>query len=160
MKKMIMLLSASAGLAFALALPAAADMKTSPAADPAAANKALAEAVSHGEEMFGHDTFGGHKKMNGASVTCQTCHLGGGQVAGRMPDGKQIPSLVNAAAIFPRYNPKLHRVVTLDMQIQKCVKGGLHGQPPAYGSKAMVDMVAYLHSIAKGQPMDSGAAPK
>ncbi len=160
MKKMIMLLPAIAGLALTLALPVAADMKSSPAADPAAADKALAQAVSNGAKMFGHDTFGGHQKMHGASVTCETCHMGGGQVPGRLPDGKQIPSLVNAAAIFPRYNPKLHRVVTLDMQIQKCVKGGLHGQPPAYGSKAMVDMVAYLHSIAKGQPMDSGAAPK
>ncbi len=156
MKKMTMLTSAIAGLALVLALPAAANMKV----NSAAADKVLAQAASHGAEMFGHDTFGGHRKMHGVSVTCDTCHMGGGQVAGQLPNGKQIASLVNAAAIFPRYSPKLHRVVTLEMQIQHCVKGGLGGRPPAFGSKAMVDMVAYLHSIAKGQPIDAGGMPK
>ena len=36
---------------------------------------------------------------------------------GKLPNGKVIPSLSNAAAIFPRYNPKAKRVLTLDDQI-------------------------------------------
>ncbi len=156
MKQATIFTSAIAGLALALALPAAASMKM----NSTDAGKMLAQSASRGAEMFAHDTFGGHRKMHGAAVTCDTCHMGGGQVAGRLPNGKQIPSLVNAAAIFPRYSPKLHRVVTLEMQIQHCVKGGLGGRPPAFGSKAMVDMIAYLHSIAKGQPTDAGGMPK
>ncbi len=156
MKHITVLTSAIAGLAMVLSLPDAASMKIS----SAAAGKVLAQAASHGADMFAHDTFGGTRKMHGASVTCDTCHMGGGEVSGRLPNGKKIPSLVNAAAIFPRYSPNLHKVVTLEMQIQHCVKGGLGGRPPAFGSKAMVDMVAYLHSIAKGQPVDAGGMPK
>ncbi|MDA8363605.1 MAG: cytochrome C [Gammaproteobacteria bacterium] len=119
----------------------------------------LQAAVNHGRNLFEHGTFGSSRRMHGAPVTCSTCHMGGGLVAGRLPNGKPLPSLVNAAAIFPRYNPNLHRVVTLEMQIQHCIKGGLGGNPPAFGSKPMVDMVAYLHSIAKGQPVNSGGKP-
>ena len=159
MKQTTLLKLAASSLALVLALPVAAAMKEKPA-DPAAAAKMLDSAASEGGKIFAHDTFGSHRKIHGMSVTCETCHLGGGQVAGRMPNGKAIPSLVNAAAIFPRYNPKFHSVVTLDMQIQHCVKGGLGGRPPALGSKTMVDMIAYLHSIAKGQTIDAGGMPK
>lgn len=151
MKKTLVLAVAFTALTLGLALP------TSARAD---AKSALKDAAKRGGEMFAHDTFGGHRKMAGAAVTCETCHLGGGQVAGRLPNGKEIPSLVNAAVIFPRYAPKMHRVVTLEDQIQHCVKGGLGGKPPAYGSTAMADMVSYLASIAHGQPMDAGGAPK
>ncbi|MHB1950530.1 MAG: c-type cytochrome [Acidiferrobacteraceae bacterium] len=155
MNKCKMLSAVAAGLMLAAALPAGAMMKPNPAAE-----KALNAAAAHGEYLFQHGTFGGHRRMHGAGVTCETCHMGGGRVAGRLPNGKQIPSLVNAAAIFPRYAPKAHRVVTLEMQIRHCVKGGLGGHPPAFGSTAMVDMIAYLHSIAKGQPITPGGMPK
>ncbi|MDA8420578.1 MAG: cytochrome C [Pseudomonadota bacterium] len=119
----------------------------------------LQAAVNHGQSLFEHSTFGGSRRIHGAPVTCNTCHQGGGRVAGRLPNGKAIPSLVNAAAIFPRYNPNLQRVVTIEMQIQHCVRGGLQGHPPGFASKPMVDMVAYLNSIAKGQPVNSGGKP-
>ncbi|MHB1514731.1 MAG: c-type cytochrome [Acidiferrobacteraceae bacterium] len=156
MKKTILASALAGSLILTVALPAGAMMKM----NPAVAHKALAEAAHRGAYLFGHDTFGGHRRMHGVPVTCETCHLGGGRVAGRLPNGARIPSLVNAAAIFPRYNPMAHGVVTLAMQIQHCIKGGLGGQPPALGSKTMVDMVAYLHTLAKGQPVDAGGMPK
>lgn len=157
MKTVILASLMSGSLMLAAALPATAAMAKM---NPAVAQKALNEATMSGEHLFDHGTFGGHRRIHGAGVTCETCHMAGGRVAGRLPNGKKIPSLVNAAAIFPHYNPMARRIVTLEMQIQHCVKGGLGGHPPAFGSKAMVDMVAYLHSIAKGQPITPGGMPK
>lgn len=157
MKRITMIASALATACMVAAiLPATAKMKM----DPAVAKKALSNATASGEELFAHGTFGSHRRMMGAPVTCQTCHVAGGRVPGTLPNGKKVPSLVNAAAIFPHYNPKVHQVVTLETQIRKCVQGGIGGKPPAYDSKAMTDMVVYLHSIAKGQPIDMGGKPK
>ncbi len=149
-------------IAITSALAAAVTLTLGIAANAQAANPAmeLHAAANHGRYLFEHGTFGGTRHMGGAPVTCDTCHVGGGLVKGRLPNGMTVlPSLVNAAAIFPRYNPKAGHVVTLEMQIQHCIKAGLGGHPPAPDSKAMVDMVAYLHSIAKGQPMNSGGKP-
>lgn len=157
MRKTMMLVSAlAAAWMLAPTVPAAAKMKM----DPEVAKKALDQAVASGANLFAHGTFGGHRQMMGAPVTCQTCHVAGGRVPGTLPNGRKVPSLVNAAAIFPHYNPKVHQVVTLETQIRNCVQGGLGGKPPAYDSKEMTDMVVYLHSIAKGQAMDMNGKPK
>lgn len=125
------------------------------------ASVALAKAVSAGAHMFNTDTFGGHEQnFHGVRTTCSTCHIDGGRVMGHLPNGKKIPSLVNAVAIFPRYNPKMHKVITLETQIRSCVHNGLLGHPPAYGSTAMADMVAYLGSLAHGQTVNIGGMPK
>lgn len=158
MKKRQLALTAATAIAMSLSLPALAAMGGMK--NPEAAKHALEAAAKHGGMLFAKDSFGGHRKIAGAAVTCQTCHLGGGLVAGRLPNGKKIPSLVNAAAIFPRFNPMAHKVVTLGGQIQHCIAGGLGGHPPALGSKPLVDMEAYLASIAHGQSMDAGGKPK
>lgn len=128
-------------------------------ASPAAL--ALAQAVANGARLFATDSFGGHERtLSGQPTTCATCHSHGGRTMGRLPNGKPIPSLINAAAIFPRYNPHMHRVVTLETQIRACVRNGLLGHPPAYGSRAMADLVSYLGSLAHGQPVAIGAKPR
>jgi thiosulfate dehydrogenase len=122
---------------------------------PAGANAgALQEAVAHGREIFAHDTFAGR------GLTCNSCHSGLGKTRGHLPNGASIPSLVKAAAIFPRFKPRLHKVVTLEQQVRGCVAGALGGKPPAYGSRTLVDLVTYLGSLAQGQPVDIGGAPK
>jgi len=124
------------------------------------ASQALAKAVSAGAHTFNTDTFGGHEQsFHGTKTTCSTCHIDGGRVMGRLPNGKRIPSLTNAAAIFPRYNPKMHKVITLETQIRSCVQNGLLGHPPAYGSQTMANMVAYLGSLAHGQRVMIGGKP-
>ncbi|MEJ2382460.1 MAG: cytochrome C [Gammaproteobacteria bacterium] len=114
----------------------------------------LQQAVAHGREIFAHDTFGGR------GLTCNSCHSGLGKTQGHLPNGAAIPSLVKAAAIFPRYKPRLHKVVTLEQQVRGCVAGALGGKPPAYGSRTLVDLIAYLGSLAQGQPVHIGGAPR
>ena len=96
----------------------------------------------------------------GNGRTCNTCHRGGGKDQGRLPNGKTIPSLGNAAAIYPRYSKGAHMVITLPQQVHRCVMGALRGMPPAYDSNAMTDLVAYITSLAQGKRIDMGGAPK
>lgn len=114
----------------------------------------LALAVAKGAQLFENETFGGNGK------TCATCHVDGGKSAGMLPNGRRLPSLVNAAAIFPRYNASLGQVLTLEGQVQRCVHGALGATPPDLGSPELVALVAYLGSIARSQPVDIGGAPK
>jgi len=122
------------------------------AADPA--GEALAQAVDKGASLFAHETFGGNGN------TCETCHVGGGKVPGMAPNGKTLPSLLNAAAIYPRFSRSAGQVVTLEGQIYQCIRGGLGGTPPAAGSPDLVAIAAYLGSIAQGQVVGIGTVPK
>ncbi len=145
---------------FKTALGVAACLATG-SAFASVASQALSHAVHAGAKIFNTDTFGSHERsFHGQRTTCATCHINGGRTAGRLPNGKTIPSLVNAAAIFPRYNPHVHKVITLETQIRMCVRNGLLGHPPAYGSRTMADLVSYLGSLGHGQSVDIGGPPR
>ena len=64
-----------------------------------------------------------------------------------MPNGKAIPSLENAAAIFPHVRARDHKLVTLPDQVHSCVAGALKGTPPDYGSEDLNALVAYITSL-------------
>lgn len=119
-----------------------------------AAPSPLAQAIADGKHIFIHDTFGGR------GTTCESCHKAAGMGPTVTPNGHKFPSLSNAAAIFPRYSPRAGKVITIEDQIRGCVAGGLGGKPPAYGSKTMRSLVAYLTSLSQGKPIDMGGKPK
>ena len=114
----------------------------------------LHAAIQRGSRIFATATFGGH------GMTCQSCHSGGGRIAGRLANGSRIPSLGNAAAIFPRYSPRAGKVITLEDQIRACIAGALGGKPPEYGSRKLTDLVSYLTFLSNGKPIDVGGKPK
>lgn len=118
------------------------------AAEPAAGAQAgsLQQAVQQGADIFAHNEFGGVR-------TCETCHLDGGRTAGKLPDGKPLPSLVGAAAAFPKYAPRQQSVITLSQQLGRCIAGGVQGKPPALGSPELVALETYLTSLSKGTVM-------
>ena len=121
----------------------------------AAANEPhLEKAIQGGQALFAHETFGGN------GMTCQSCHVDGGVAPGKLPNGTAIPSLANAAAIFPRFNPRANKVVTLDDQVRNCIARALQGQPPAYGSEQLTQLVSYLASLAQGKPLDMNGKPQ
>ena len=97
-------------------------------------------------DLFAHESFGG-------AGTCETCHLNGGRDAGKLPNGKAIPSLIGAAAAFPRYSPRVQSVITLSQQIARCIGGALKGTPPAFGSPDLVALDTYITSLSKGVVM-------
>lgn len=120
----------------------------------AASSPELDKAVQNGKELFSHETFWGDGK------TCESCHVNGGTVATKLPSGKALASLSNAAAIFPRFRVKSNKVITLPDQVRNCVQGGIGGTPPDYGSEQLTDLVAYLTSLAQGKAIDMGGVPQ
>lgn len=113
----------------------------------------LSDAVMMGAKLFVKETFGGNGK------TCQTCHADGGKGGGTLPDGRTVPALNNAAAIFPRYNARQDKVFTLSDQMRHCINQ-VKGTPPAYGSVELNALVSYVSSLSEGQPIDMGGKPK
>lgn len=116
--------------------------------------ESLQASIQQGSQIFATDTFGGK------GLTCQSCHAGGGKQPGQLGNGSKIPSLTNAAAIFPRYSPRAMKVVTLENQIQACIAGALGGKPLEYGGLKMTDLVSYLTSLSHGKSMEMGGKPK
>ena len=123
------------------------------AAQSAGAETPLEMAVATGAHLFATATFGGNGR------TCETCHKDGGKAPGQLGERK-LPSLLNAAAIYPRFSPDAGKVITLEGQLRSCIKGGLAGTPPEPGSPDLVAIASYLGSIAKGQRVEVGGAPK
>ena len=119
-----------------------------------AADPQLQEAVARGHESFLHNTFGGSGRV------CNTCHLGGGTQPGRLPNGEAIPSLANAAAIFPRIRQEDHALITLADQVRSCVAGAIKGKAPAYGSDELNSLVSYVTSLSEGKAIEMGGAPR
>jgi thiosulfate dehydrogenase len=120
----------------------------------AATEPQLEKAIQDGKTLFVHETFGG------AGNTCQTCHVEGGAGPGKSSKGGAIPSLANAATIYPRFEAKKNKVITLEEKIQNCVAGALRGKPPAYGSEQMTQLVSYVTSLAQGKPVNMGGKPQ
>jgi L-cysteine S-thiosulfotransferase len=70
----------------------------------------------------------------------------GRSLAGCFPNGGR-----RIAAVYPQYDPRLKRVITLEMAINQCLKS--HNQPLLEPGDAatMGPVVAYLRSLAVGQ---------
>lgn len=126
----------------------------SPLSGAHAADAELDHAVAQGKDLFSHANFGGSGKV------CESCHLGGGREPGRLPNGKAIPSLTNAAAIFPRFQQRSGKVITLTDQIRSCATNALEGTPPEYGSEQLNSLASYITSLAQGKPVNMGGTPQ
>lgn len=113
----------------------------------------LSDAIMIGEKLFKKETFGGNGK------TCQSCHADGGKGGGTLPDGRTVPALNNAAAIFPRYNARQDKIFTLSDQTRHCINE-VKGTPPAYGSVELNALISYVSSLSEGKPVDMGGKPK
>ncbi len=124
-----------------------------PAKDFAVKATSLDEAVQQGAQIFASDRFGGKQMFRSQPATCASCHSNNGKTEGAMPDGNRLPSLVGAAAAFPKFSPEKHEVITLEEQVMDCITGGLQGEPPTYNDPRIVDLIAYLTSLSKGSVM-------
>ncbi len=140
----------SAAFLFAVG-PALALLTPSPAV---AIDPELQNAIARGSGEFLHETFGGGGRV------CNSCHLGGGTLPGKLPNGEAIPSLANAATVFPRVRQEDHALITLSDQVRVCVAGAIRGKPPEYGSDELNALVSYVTSLSQGKAIDMGGAPK
>ena len=104
----------------------------------------LQAAVQAGAHAFANDSFGGHS-------TCIACHSNGGFGPGKTPSGMALPSLQGAAARFPQWRGG--KLVTLQMQVTRCIRGAFGGTPPAPDSARMAELLTYLTALSRGVPM-------
>ncbi|MDY0331550.1 MAG: c-type cytochrome [Thiomonas sp.] len=148
----------AAALAFGTASASAA---TAPPGQFTATAKvsSLDEAAAQGAQIFANDSFGSKQTwvppnaFSSHAMTCAACHTDGGKTEGTTPTGAHLPSLIGAAAKYPKFKAKKHAVYTLERQIVHCVRAGIMGKPPGYNSPEMIDLVAYLTQISKGATM-------
>jgi thiosulfate dehydrogenase len=90
-----------------------------------------------------------HHLMKGyvrADLECADCHIN----AGTQPRGG---SFVGVYGRFPQWNKRAHRVIALQDRIAECFLYSMNGRPPAYTSKAMVAVVAYIAWLSRNTPV-------
>jgi len=86
-----------------------------------------------------------------ADLTCADCHI----AAGMLPRGG---SFIGTYARFPQWNRRAHRVIALQDRIAECFLYSMNGKAPAYDSKPMISIVAYIAWLSRGTPI--GAKPR
>ncbi len=133
-------------LALTLAL-AACSARAAQTATPAYDPKALpagpvGEAIAYGHSII-VDTPRLMKPYVGAQMSCAACHI----AAGTQPRGG---SFIGLYGRFPQWNKRAHRVIALQDRIAECFLYSMNGKAPAYSSKAMISIVAYIAWLSRG----------
>jgi thiosulfate dehydrogenase len=80
----------------------------------------------------------------GNTLSCASCHANGGVDSSL--------DLVGISKIYPQYNPRAGREVTLQERINGCFKRSMNGKPLPPDSKEMKAMVAYYSYISTNVP--------
>ncbi|MFS0690862.1 c-type cytochrome [Sporosarcina sp. 179-K 8C2 HS] len=101
--------------------------------DTSNAIRAKASSVEDGENLVNE-------------LSCTSCHAGDGL-------DKDTSSLVGVAAVYPQYNERADKVLTLEDRINGCMVRSMNGQPFKEGDEDLDAMVAYLSYISEGIPV-------
>lgn len=80
-----------------------------------------------------------------ADLTCANCHIAAGTKA-------RAGSFIGTYARFPQWNARAHRMIALQDRLAECFLYSMNGRAPAYSSKQMIAMVAYIAWLSRGTP--------
>jgi len=113
-------------------------------------NEVQAKTLKEGAALFKDASLG----SNGN--TCTSCHPGGKSTGGEaqvpMRDFKiPIPSLVGAAATFPKYKIPNDRVITLTEMDNNCIGMFMGGDPLPLDSPPAIALSMYVSSLSNGE---------
>src|SRR5581483_5462992 len=122
-----------------------------PTRDPSLAASKLSDQIKWGYRIF-VDTPHEAARFTGGTVACINCHLNAGQRERALP-------LVAVAGMFPEYNGRASRLITLADRIVDCFmrsenapgRGTDHLPTPT--SKEVLALNAYITWLSKGQPV-------
>ncbi len=87
-----------------------------------------------------------------ANMDCAACHVAGGT----KPKGG---SFVGIYGQFPQWNARAHRMIALQDRLAECFLYSMNGKPPAYYSREMVAMVAYIAYLSRGTQVGAPPGP-
>lgn len=121
--------------------------------------------VEKGKELFNST------KLSTNGQSCNSCHPGGGTTGGMVqtpmkseltgkPYDLPVPSLVGAAATFPKFKVPNGRVVGLREMNNNCVMMFLGAKPLPLGSEEAIALADYVTTLSKGEEVDPGKIPE
>jgi len=84
-----------------------------------------------------------------ADLNCDSCHRSRGTVAHGL-------SLKGSYTTFPKWNARAGRYIEVQDRIAECFLYSMNGKPPAYYSRQMIAITAYIASLSEGVPLGSG----
>ena len=143
-------------------IPAATTMVTAwqiplnPLEDKTLDKSPLADQIRWGFQIF-TDTPKHAPQFAGGTVSCANCHLNAGQRERALP-------LVGVAGMFPEYNARATRLISLGDRIVDCflrsenATGRSVDAPPTTTSKEVLALSAYIAWLSKGQPVGRSPA--
>jgi thiosulfate dehydrogenase len=132
------LLLASAGAA------RAADAPFAPPAPSTISPGPLGDAIWFGRKTA-EQTSASVKANVGAALSCTSCHLQGGRTPNASP-------WVGLWGVYPEYDARSGRVITLGDRINECFRRSMNGKPLALDSVAMRGLLSYIWWLSKDVP--------
>lgn len=78
----------------------------------------------------------------GNRLSCADCHIRSGTQPWSAP-------MIDLAPLFPMYNKRAGRVISLEERIQECFARSENGTPPPQRSPAIQALVAYIGSLSR-----------
>jgi thiosulfate dehydrogenase len=111
---------------------------------------AVGDLIRYGHDIIA-DTPKYMKPYIGADMSCAACHI----AAGTVPRGGYL----GVYGEFPQWNTRAHRVISLQDRLAECFLYSMNGHPPAYNSREMEAMVAYIAWLSRGWPVGSHVDP-
>lgn len=111
----------------------------------------VGDLVRYGYELIMH-TRTHLKPYITANMDCAACHVNGGTKA-------RGGSFVGIAAQFPQWNTRARRVISLQDRLAECFLYSMNGRPPAYNSREIEAMVAYITYLSRGAKLGSKPDP-
>ena len=119
-----------------------------PTTDPSLTDARMADQIKWGYRIF-TNTPHEAARFTGGTVSCNNCHLNAGQRERSLP-------LVGVAGMFPEYNGRAARLISLDDRIVDCfmrsenAPGRGVDNLPTPTSKEVLAVAAYITWISKG----------
>jgi thiosulfate dehydrogenase len=111
----------------------------------------VGDMVRYGHELIVH-TRAHMPQYVSARMDCEACHVNAGTKA-------RGGSFVGIAAQFPQWNNRAKRVISLQDRLAECFLYSMNGHPPAYNSREVEAMVAYITYLSRGSKLGSKPDP-
>lgn len=127
-----------------------------PLTDPALTDPRLGDQIKWGYRIF-TNTPHEAPRLTGSKVSCINCHLNAGQRDRALP-------LIGVAGMFPEYNNRAARLISLPDRIVDCFmrseNGSAHDavQHPTTASKEVLAVAAYITWLSRGYAVGANPA--
>lgn len=114
-------------------------------------------AWQRGRQLFNDAATGEGSK----GLACNSCHPGGGTTGGEAEVPMRqyklpIPSLIGAAATFPKYKIPNDEVITLQQMNNNCIRMFMGGKGLALNSQDAYALETYVASLSNGETVTVG----